>query len=96
MPDVCATSGIGGGGATWKAAPRLVLHWRAEDARWALTSRARCGCRASAQRMMKLNLNVSGSRLPEPPAGLMHGRETGAGPVEVPSLDTEKELALAQ
>ena len=23
---------------------------------------------------------------------LMHGRETGAGPVEVPSLDTEKEL----
>jgi hypothetical protein len=23
---------------------------------------------------------------------LMHGRETGAGPIEVPSLDTEKEL----
>ena len=23
---------------------------------------------------------------------LIHGRETGAGPVEVPSLDTEKEL----
>jgi hypothetical protein len=34
---------------------------------------------------------------PEPDAApslsqLMHGRETGAGPVEVPSLDTEKEL----